>query len=200
MKENKNSVKRRYILSILFILFAAPGLFAYFFYKNPQWLSSNTTNQGLLLRQPLKVERLLYPKVKIHSQQETIAPQWQLFLWSPDGCEKNCMQKIDQLTRVRLALGRHLYAVAVHLCMPSEAESLSDTYLKILRDHDVHVTTLSSRETASIQRGLNFKPHQSQIFIANPEAFIVLAYPVQVNLAAIFHDLKHLVTQKSNAV
>ena len=100
------------VLLLLILLFALPGLTAYFFYFNPQWLGTTTTNKGAFLNPPL-----LVPSLGGHSK-------WRLVLWSPVTCETSCLEHMDQLARVRLALGRRLYDVEASLLLGANAGAL----------------------------------------------------------------------------
>ena len=88
---NRNS----FVLLLLAILFVAPGIVAYFVYTHPQWLGMATTNKGELIKSPQILDKLGSEK------------KWRLIVWSPEGCDATCIQQVDKLARIRLALGRH---------------------------------------------------------------------------------------------
>ncbi|WP_133128906.1 hypothetical protein [Legionella nagasakiensis] len=176
-----NVFYRKYFVPVaLVLLFASPGLFAYFFYSHPQWLGATKTNKGELLNPPI----LISP--------HDIAAKWRVLLWSPDGCKKQCVQQLNKLARIRLALGRHLYEVESCLLMKPDVPPLSDRLTYVLRDQDIHVLKL----TAGNHARLPALPPTPQIYLENPNGFLVLAYSPDTKPEDIFHDIKRLLNVK----
>ncbi len=179
------------IILILALVFSAPGILAYFFYIHPKMLISTTVNQGVLLNPPV-----LLPLTENHETRETkrmsskwsTDPKWSLVLWSPKDCEKNCLNLLDKLARIRLALGRHLYGVMTELLLEENAAPLSDEMLKRLREQDIKVIQL----TPGMRDHLPILTEHLEIFIADKNNYLVLAYHPTTKSAAIFHDLKQL--------
>ncbi len=173
-------VRRNYfVLLLLALLFATPGISAYFFYMHPSWLGNTTTNKGILLNPPV-----LLAHAKTSSK-------WQLLLWSPTACEQSCIAELDKLARIRLALGRHLYKVEPQLLLSAGTPPLSESLVKALHEQDFHTVRLSRSEREKMPA----LPDHLEIFIVNPDAYLVLAYQPTVKPEDIFHDLKHLVTK-----
>lgn len=175
-------VRRNYlVLLFLGLVFAAPGISAYFFYLHPEWLGEATTNKGVLLN----------PPALLTSMNGFNNTKWQLVLWSPTACGKTCLEQLDKLARVRLALGRHLYEVDSQLLLDTQAPQLSEQLIKALHDQDTHILTLTVGERERIPA----LQDRLEIFIANPEDYLVLAYQPTVKPEDIYHDIKHLLTK-----
>lgn len=173
-------VRRNYfVLILLGLLFAMPGISAYFFYLHPSWLGNTTTNKGKLLNPPILLG---------HSKPNS---KWRLVLWSPHACQQECIAELDKLARIRLALGRHLYKVAPQLLLNSEAPPLPEALVNALHQQDIDTMRLSQDE----RNKMRILRNQLKIFIVNPDAYLVLAYKPTVKPEDIFHDLKHLVTK-----
>lgn len=173
-----NPTRRHYItLFLLVILFAAPGLSAYFVYFHPQWLSSTTTNKGQFITPPVLLNEL------------SSNSKWHLVLWSPATCDKSCFEHFDKLARVRLALGRRLYEVDLSLLLGAEAGSIKNN--PALKEPGVSTVTLSSGE--SVRLAALYK--DPMFFIANPENYLVLTYPVAADPDDLFHDIKLLLVK-----
>lgn len=164
---------------LLVLIFAAPGLFAYFFYNHPDWLGSTRTNKGHLITPPIKRPLLTDNK-----------DQWRLVFWQPDGCDPTCLSQLDQLARVRLALGRRALQVKTMLLLGKHAHSLSDTQRALLKDQDILMTRLDENLSDD-----NW-PSQARIYIQNPDDFLILAYPKDVKPKDVYRDLKHLLKQE----
>lgn len=171
--------RKYYILVLLGLLFAAPGISAYIFYLHPSWLGTVTTNKGRLLNPPI-----LLAHTKLNSK-------WLLALWSPGACEQNCVAELDKLARIRLALGRHLYKVQPQLLLDANAPPLAAPLAQALQEQDIHITRLSQEE----RKNMSVLKDNLAIFIVNPDAYLVLAYQPNVKPQDIFHDLKQLVTK-----
>jgi hypothetical protein len=172
MKKQKTKF---YIVALLISAFAAPGVAAYLFYKNPSWLGSSRTNKGLLLT----------PAVELTSVKGQ--SKWRLIYWTPEACEARCLNQLDVLARVRLALGRKLYQVDQQLVLGVNG-TVSSTLEQELNTHDVTAVQLSSADEQQV-KSLVAEP---QIFIMNPDNYLVLSYKSGVNPNDVYKDLKLL--------
>jgi len=176
----KNPQRRNYMVLLLLILvFACPGLAALAFYKHPQWLSTGAVNKGQLLNPPELVSGI-QAKAK-----------WRLILWNPGACDVACQQQLDKLARIRLALGRRLYEVDEWLI---NTETLPENLSQSLNDQDIHNLLLAPADSGkqSVLTGA------SRIFIANPDNYLILAYPTDDKPDNIFRDLKRLLNSNDN--
>jgi len=174
MKTNR----RNYIVLLLLVaLFVAPGVSAYLFYNHLTWLGAAKTNKGELLSPPLLLAKL------------GMDAKWRLILWSPAGCDQDCMQQLDKLARIRLALGRRLYQVDSLLLLGGEAPPLTTAFADSLREQDIRVLKLSAEDQHRL-------PTNPELFIMNPDDYLVLAYQPTTKPADIFHDLKRLLNTK----
>lgn len=174
------TTRRHYItLLLLVFLFATPGLSAYFLYFHPQWLTAATTNKGQFLKPPVLLTELADDA------------KWRLVLWSPVACEKNCVKQWDTLARIRLALGRRLYDVDLSLLLGEAAGSLPAELANLKHTPGMSVVRLSASES---QRLSALYP-QPELFIANPEHYLVLAYPMSAEPDDVFHDIKLLLAK-----
>lgn len=170
----KRAKRHLYLLGALFVLFAAPGVLAYFFYNNAQYLSGISTNKGTLLNPPILVSELKQNSAK-----------WDLVLWNPEKCSSRCRQKLDELARVRLALGRYLYEINVVLLTPTPLDLMPERFKNILREEDIQY----------IRAEPPFIKEDARLYIANPQGFLVLSYEVDVNLKDMYQDIKRLVAK-----
>ncbi|MDP3704753.1 MAG: hypothetical protein Q8R24_02435 [Legionellaceae bacterium] len=184
------------VLMAMVILFAAPGLFAYVFFHHPTWLGASPTNRGVLLTPPSLLTSMDQSK------------KWRLILWNPRaladkpvGAEKNtpriacdskCMHHMDELARVRLALGRRLYHVDTYLVLDENVTPLSAAELNVLRDQDSHVLVLSAHDQSD-RMILGKKP---AIYVVSPENYVILKYAMVSQPDDIFHDIKQLVNDE----
>lgn len=176
MKTSRRSLK----LILLVVLFAAPSLFAYLFYCHPNWLMSTPTNRGTLVRST--------PILKSMDQSK----HWRLVWWNPTACTNKCMAQMDQLARIRLALGRRLYHVDSYLLLSESEPLLSKEQKKILHDNDSNVLILP----ADAEMDRTVLGEQSAFYIVSPENAIILMYPSTSQPDDLFQDIKQLVKDK----
>lgn len=179
----KKKTTKYYILSLLILVFAAPGLCAYLFFSHPTWLGESRTNKGSLLTQPVKLS-------SVQGQEK-----WRIVYWTPTNCKTACLAQLDVLARVRLALGRKLYQVDQLLVLGKEGQVPTLNDAEALKVKDFRINQLSARDT---QRVKQVSEH-SKIFIMNPDNYLILSYKSGVNPDDVYKDLKLLInTTESN--
>jgi hypothetical protein len=166
------------IFSLLCLLFISPGLIAYVVYIHPEWLPRATTNKGHFLTPPPRLSALMSKKAS-----------WQIILWSPSVCDTNCITQLDQLARLRIALGRRFYDVQLILMQSDTTPAPSPKHLSAMQTYDIRRVTLSQKQTHEIDL-----TQQSSLFIANPAHYLVLSYPINSKPDDLFHDIKLLLT------
>lgn len=171
-----------YLLLLLALVFAAPGIAAYFFYQHPHILNAAKTNKGLLLEQPIALSSL------------GNQAKWRMVFWQAGPCEQQCVQRLDLLARVRLALGRKLYQVQQWLMLDDPA-SLSEELKKQLKERDFHVGSWSVDD----RKKLDALPAAAFVFLVNPEQYLILTYPTSFNPDDLYKDLKHLLNTESKS-
>ena len=169
-------MKRAYItMCLLIVLFTAPGLLAYMVYLHPTWISGRT-NHGQLLQPP----PLLHSKYR--------EEKWQLLYWSPQDCTQDCTHHLDDLARMRLALGRRLYYVDLILAIPNSAVVPPRTQ-NLLHKMDGNLINLTQEDTTEL--GI-----QPAIYLVNPQQFVILSYTKDQSMHDIFEDLQKMVRDK----
>lgn len=169
-----------FILILLVLIFAAPGIAAYFFYQHPAWLSASKVNKGTLLSSPIALTA--FEK----------GSKWNLVLVLSGDCDSVCMRQLDTLARVRLALGRKLYQVNAWLLFENQEAVVSESLVNFLQDKDIQWASLSRQD----KEALNKQAAQKQLFIVNPNNDVILGYSGNGNPDDVYKDLKLLL--KSN--
>lgn len=178
----KKQTSKYYILLLLVLMFAAPGIAAFMFYQHPSWMSTATINKGTLLN----------PPIVLNSLEGT--EKWGIIFWNPDACDNACMKQLDILAKIRLALGRKLYQVDQWLLLGNESPSLSQKQQSLLKEIDFKVTRLSANEIDD-ERALFSK---AKIFLVDPHNYLILSYSSQVNPSDVYKDLKLLLNTTEN--
>ncbi len=170
-------MKRSYVvIGLLVLLFAAPGIVAYMVYLHPGWISART-NRGQLLQPPLLL------------QSKNLSEKWQLLYWSPTDCTDVCAKRMDDLARIRLALGRRLYYVDLVLAMKQPASTVSKAIQHQLRHVDGRMIRFGAHDATL----LGVKP---AVYLINPTHYAILVYSQALQDDDIFQDLKKMVKDK----
>lgn len=95
---------------------------------------------------------------------------------------------LDQIARIRLALGRKLYQVVQFLVLGSDV-SLNKSTKALLKKEDFHWISLSDEH----QQKLTNITSKAAIFLASPDNYLILSYNVDVNPDDVYRDLKLLI-------
>ena len=167
----KKFLARYYVIVILILLFAAPGISAWYFFKHPELLGKASTNKGQLFNLP----------VQMHALEKST--KWHLIFWIKNACDDQCMQQLDKLAKIRLALGRKLYEVDLDLVLAEDALPLPKNLVASIKERGFRVTR-------SVQSFLKKSP----VLIASPDGYLILGFAKEANPADIFHDLKQLLS------
>lgn len=157
------------VLSVLALIFTAPAPVAYFFFTHPQYLTAHTSNKGQLLGDNA-------PVIALNGSDAS----WHLVLFHQKPCKVACIKTLEKLKRVRLALGRHYYAVDEWLLTP--------VAITLPRDLSVPIKTINPGS----QEGIALFAQHADIFIVDAAGRSVMAYPETASLEAIYHDLRQL--------
>ena len=104
---------------------------------------------------------------------------------------KDVPSTIDNLLRVRLALGRRLYDVDLVVLQKLSAGELSPQQKKFLLENNVQVVKV---EENVLSQYVFFNDLQA-VFLVNPKDYWVLRYNNVSNLDEIYQDLKKLLIQ-----
>lgn len=181
------------LLLLLVAVFLMPGMLALYCYQHPTWLTQKTINKGQFVENAVLVQALLKP-FDVQAPIGAAKFKWHLLLWSPKACQDDCINLLDKLSRVRLALGRHFYDVDEALLSgETMAEGFWMQSIKTGLLQGVGVLQLPEADV----RALSALSEQSRIFIANPQGYLVLSYAVTVELDDVYRDLHQLLTTTS---
>ncbi|MDF1645998.1 MAG: hypothetical protein P1U61_03310 [Legionellaceae bacterium] len=178
-------IRNKKVLMALFFVFLAPGILAIIFYMNPSWLGGLPTNKGLLVR----------PSEQLSCLDTSSEDKWHLTVWCPKGCDKACLHTLDDMARVRLALGRRLYQVDLWLLQGTEGVRCPQDIKQALKVEAVKSQVLSQQE----QEAVSHLQNQAKVFLVDPNKYLVLEYAATDQAADVFQDLKRLLNTKEQA-
>lgn len=168
-------MRKKFMLLLLLLIFIMPGLSAYYFYTHPQWLSKSTTNRGQLVEKPQQISLGTEKK-------------WGLVLWWNKPCDSACIQQLDKLARIRLALGRRLYQVNMYLLLPENIAAPSLETQQMLKEKGIEIKRIS------VENPQKLPFSKETLAISDPKNFVVLTYALGQNPMDIFADMKQLLS------
>ena len=163
---------RKWLFIILLIVFLAPGVLAYFFYATPWLFTKTTLNRGKLITPPKSMTEFS-PK----------SQKWRLILWNFAECDQQCLHKLEDLMRVRLALGRKLYDVDVCLL---HVKTISLKLQNLFKAQHICDLKLSPEDVSRL------KLTHSEILMVDPQNYWILSYLTNAPLDDLYQDLKRL--------
>ncbi len=176
---------RKKVLFALFLVFLAPGVLAILFYMHPDWLSGLPTNKGTLVQ----------PATQVSFLEDNSKDKWHLAVWCPRGCDDACLEVLDKMARVRLALGRRLYQVDLWHLQGHAGKTCEKASEGALTSGAVKSHTLSAQE----ESGVLLFSNQMKVFLIDPNHYLVLEYSADGKPEDVFQDLKRLLNTREQA-
>jgi hypothetical protein len=175
--------RNRIGLILILLLFAAPLLTAYVLNASG-WRPAGSRNYGTLIEPPqdLTAAHIVYDDGKpIEWKNEDWS--WTIFAIPGPACAKACMERIDELRRVRLTLNQNAFRARVVVLANVDANALAA--LKPVRSaRDVDEKLASLRPTGTDEVAVAF---------ADPHGFLVVRYPVGYDGSKLRKDLARLI-------
>ena len=173
----KMNSKRKYIMWLLVFIFSLPMFIAYQLAQHPDWLgTANTTNYGVWVK----------PKV-MWKNKALNERDWQLVYWHNGICDKACFNTLNQLAKIRLAMGRKLYQMTIWLMIPNDV-TLTSKEIKSLQEQDIQ---LAYADNAIQDEWQLFASHPIVLF--TPEKHALLMYESNPNSKKMYHDFQLLI-------
>jgi cytochrome oxidase Cu insertion factor (SCO1/SenC/PrrC family) len=173
LKIQKNTLT----LILLTVIFIAPSVVAIIAYNYRDAFNNKTTNHGTFMKEEIYFKDISQNK------------KWHIAYYNYNKCDNSCMQQLDKLARIRLALGRHLYNIDAYLLKNKNQTSLSKQKTKFLRNVDINVVLFSVLDTSYN----NLFGEKSAFYLINPDNYIVLTYKDTSSADDIYQDIKKLV-------
>ena len=167
---------KKWVIIFLVLIFMMPGVSALWLYQHSNWLGGKETNKGRLLTPPVLVDAL--PK--------TI--KWGLLVWSPGRCGQSCWRQLDKITRIRLALGRQFYTVDLWVITNHKTGLDAVKTAHLIHQQGIRSVILP----ATIGVKLPILGNKPQVFIVNPDNFLILSYQLTADPADIYSDLQRV--------
>jgi hypothetical protein len=177
-----SKLTKYWILLLLTSIFILPIGFAWLLHGHPRWIQSLSTNHGQLK----KVSHQLKLKLK--------EKKWSIVAWYPKGCDKLCENKMDELHRVRLALGRLYEQVDCILVQDQRADGLKAPLKEVFKKNKIQMIVIDSANKLEF-----LSNQQPQILLVDPREWVILTYSQNVNPMDVLFDMRRLIAHKGSS-
>lgn len=182
MTQTRNPGRR--LLIIVAIAFLTPFVAALVLHR-AGWHPDASRNHGELVDPPQPLVELV-----LHDRQGQALPLANMerrFTWLvrlPDACGEDCLQRLDEIHRVRYSLGRHAPKLAVRLIGPAPLPELPDSLRALDADSD--------QALAAAWAGFGEATAWSG-WLVDDKGYLMLHFPPDLAARLIRRDLGRLV-------
>jgi cytochrome oxidase Cu insertion factor (SCO1/SenC/PrrC family) len=185
----KSALKGRLILAALFALFFLPIFLAWALnVELPHWLPFGKTNHGQLIE---PAERFVTPMLTgvdgAPVDEALIRGKWTLVYIEPAACLEECDRAVYRMRQSRHAMGKDMDRVQGLVIAP---EPLAREAAGKLIAYDPALTILAAAPEW-IERP-RAAAGQAQIYIVDPQGYLVMWYRADADPAGLIKDLKRL--------
>lgn len=181
------NTRNRLTLIVLIVLFSAPVVLAVLM-QSP-WLRYEpraTRNHGQFVEPPLQIAGKLFDPAGSLVRFEPQANLWTLLYRLPEPCESACLERLDLLHRVRLAMGRHIdRARVLVLIEPGTAWPPAG-----LRSPAQHLHPVLAGGPLALDWTLG--DTEINLHLVDPEGHVILRYPEPALPTGIQRDFQRL--------
>jgi len=196
----QQSVKRLWLnrlqLILLFAVFAAPLLGAYYVYSQRDSKAFSTVNNGELYSQPQDLSDL--PLLFDGDETKTfnsLEKKWYLIVVADTECDEVCEKNLLTIRQLRRMQGKNVNRIVslfVHSNLnPTVAKDMSEKYSVTSAaaiDNEAFTKWLRPFYDARGQQQFD----RSRIYIADPLKKLMMSYPADVEPKGFYKDLKRL--------
>ena len=195
--------KSKNLFYLLALLFFVPICAAwYLFTYHSHWIH-HTTNHGKLIQPMLPIEHLA---LSDDTLKNVITPkQWQnhwvMLYFKKNNCDEHCLTNIYLMGQTKKALGKYQNQVLTAY-IAIDPEPTDHSIAKML--HEYPHTLLLKTHASAVQ---HFFTHdldkinlsRGQLFLVDPNGFVMMTYPDTVNFEDVYQDLNHLLKLEADA-
>ncbi len=179
----------RLLVAGIFALFFLPIALAWFLnVKTPDWLPSGRTNHGTLVESPGRVETRGMRSVEGRRADASLFEgKWTLLYVAESSCPDVCEKALYKMRQARFALGEDMQRIQRLMVFPvNAAEGLA----KKLAGLDAALMIVSA-DAAWLER-LKTGGGAAEIFLVDPQGYLIMWYPRDANPSGLIKDLERL--------
>lgn len=186
-----NTKKQKRMVIILFAVAFLPFFAAVLVYKTGWGLPEGRTNNGMLIKPTLTLEKLVLNEIKHNEKIKTPNQHtWWLLTFDNGSCEAACQKAVWKIRQINIALAKNQERVQHGLIITND---LSPTMQPFLKEYPGLVIFKTQPEM--LKKWSNELPElvkNNLIMIADPLGNVMLYYTTEQNPRDILKDLNHL--------
>ncbi len=174
----KNAATARWTLGCILLSFFLPFVGATWLYGHVDRFTLPTKNRGVLFQPVLALDQLSLSA----AAQDHLSDHWGIILINQGPCLDACQERLYWLHQMREAIPKDAHRVRLLVALPA----VSSEFRSWLEQHDpqMAVSVVGSLPVAI--------PKQPTLVIVDPQAHVILHYPLEQNPNDLFKDLKWL--------
>ncbi|OGT79901.1 MAG: hypothetical protein A3H91_07295 [Gammaproteobacteria bacterium RIFCSPLOWO2_02_FULL_61_13] len=187
----------RIMLLLLVVIFAAPFAVSWYLFNFTQvGRDSGSQSHGQLVAPPRPLPEVSLYDIGGRQEAGILRSRWSLLFLISGPCERSCVEALDRLRQLRLALGRHSDRVqrvlVVYGRFPPELPAA------LTKDYPGQMLVAGSAVDGH-QAGYNFRLFDGdtplragRVYLVDPMGNLMLAWPAGIDPAGIIADLRRL--------
>lgn len=175
---------------LIAVLFAGPILLAWALFASG-WRPGGTTNHGELIQPAVAMAPSDWTtRTGKPFTRADLLGYWNLLLVVDGRCEQSCIESLDLLRRLRLALGENFDRVHLLLLQPqgTPAADLPDVSMPVVFE----LLAPGHRIAALLAKSAGETGGDKGVFIVDYRAFNMMTYPVPFDGRDMLDDVEHL--------
>lgn len=190
-------------LWLLFLVFAAPVMAAWFLYLNPQYLPSGRTNRGELIESLVSLPSQVLIRDSMGREIDRsshLEGRWTLVVLARSPCDQSCRAQLQLIRQVRLALGESRFSVERLLMQIGEESNFAASLKDSLADLDgVYLASIRGplAETFLSQLG-DEASSVGRIYILDPMGRLMMRYAFNAPAKDLLKDMERLLKASKN--
>ncbi len=199
-RENPKKYKRRVKLQTktrwLFLLAISVPVIAFWVLFNSSIFHFNGTNKGLWLHPPLSIENIgLESETNKPIDFELYRGRWMLMYLNDTECAVSCLDSMNKIQQVRMALGRDRTRVSALIVTPTPKEE--NPVFKLLHEEFITLryATIGEQNLDRLVAKLPLESRpkgEGKIYLIDPKSNIVVSYSILVKTKRLVKDIETL--------
>src|SRR3989338_6115927 len=196
-----NPLKHRpaWLFRSILILFFVPLVLAWYAFSHRVDLVSKTVNKGVLMKPMLRIQEL--PLTSYNLNYSFNPGNWQnhwvLLYFKGNNCDQSCFRVLYEIGQIRKALGKDQTKILTAY-VAVRPNNVSNPSMAILRQLPrIYLLKTEDLDLATFLQNLWLTGQilqSGQLFLVDPQGYVMMRYPSDVNPEDVFHDLQRLLS------
>lgn len=176
---------------LILVVVLAPLVVAVLVYVQPGWFAFGHSNQGDLVRPPVRIRTAALPRVftKGPLPADYFRGYWTLVYIGGPRCAARCRAALYATRQARLAAGEDMRRVQRLYVV--RGRSHVDAFLKAVRANLTVAEATTADEENFVRQFTDVRP-AGGIYLVDPNGLLMMTYPPGADPSGLLKDLRHL--------